>query len=65
MKKILLVLALGFFSVSTFSQDKMNKKAENKTDKMNKKMDNTSDKMSKKMDTTSKKAASKVKKSTP
>ena len=62
MKKILTVVALSLFAVSSFSQDKMNKKADNKTDKMNKKMENKTDKMNKKIDSTGKKTAGKVKK---
>ena len=58
-------MALSLFAVGSFSQDKMTKKAENKTDKMNKKMENKGDKMNKKMDSTGKKAANHVKKATP
>lgn len=59
-----MMLALGLFSVSSFSQDKMNKKMENKTDKMSKKMENSTDKMNKKIDSTGKKVTTKTKKVT-
>ncbi|MBE7171374.1 MAG: hypothetical protein INR73_12335 [Williamsia sp.] len=64
MKKVFMMIAIAFFSVSAFSQDKMNKKMENKTDKMNKKVENKTDKMNKKVDSTGKKATAKVKKVT-
>lgn len=65
MKKTILAFVLALFAVSSFSQDKMTKKMENKTDKMNKKMENKGDKMNKKIDSTAKKTSTKVKKTTP
>lgn len=64
MKKMIMILALGLFSAGSFSQDKMNKKMENKTDKMSKKVENNTDKMNKKIDSTGKKAMTKTKKIT-
>ena len=60
MKKMIMILVLGLFSVSSFSQDKMNKKMENKTDKMSKKAENKTDKMNKKIDSTGKKVTTKT-----
>ena len=60
MKKLIAVLVLCFSCYASFSQDKMDKKMENKTDKMNKKMDNKGDKMLKKIDTAQKKLDTKT-----
>lgn len=49
MKHATLVLLLCLAAHTSFSQDNMNKKMENKTDKMNKHMDNPGDKMNKKI----------------
>ena len=64
MKKMIMVLVLGLFAVSSFSQDKMNKKMDNKTDKMSKKVENNTDKMNKKIDSAGKKVTTKAKKVT-
>lgn len=69
MKKIIALITVCCITLGAFSQDKMNKKMENKSDKMNKSMDNNTDKMNKtltndtskmkkKIDTTGKKAMS-------
>ena len=50
MKKLIAVSVLCISCYASFSQDKMDKKMENKTDKMDKKMENKTDKMNKKID---------------